>query len=262
MSTATPTHQPGMGLIPQSQYPDHPDAQRPPLPMEGVLAVPPYLDFRDLVDIPIQDQDGVNCCTAGAVSSLVAFERAMQKLPYFPPSMLFNYYYSRKRLNITGDNGSTLSAALASAVNEGMCSELAPAQAGRWEFDPNQVETPPDAAAIFASKHHRASWHWSVPNTADAIVQALIRQHPVALGIPVYGYFMAPGPSGIIQEGGPFIGNHGVAFWGFDLRPSSPTYRRFLVRNQWRLSWGANGYGWLSMDHPTFDAWVIARETA
>ena len=264
MSTAVPTtHQPGMGLIPQSHYPDHPDAQRPALPMDTVIGIPEYLDFRTVVDIPVQDQDGVNCCTAGAVSGLVAFERAMQGEAYFPPSMLFNYAYSRKRLGITGDNGSTLSAALASAVNEGICSEGVPAAAGRWEFDPALVAVMPNDAAVFAAKHHRASWHWSVPNTTDGIFQALVRHHPVCFGMAVYGGFMAPGLGGLIPEpGGTFIGNHGVTFWGYDLRPGSPTYQHFLLRNQWGLGWADNGYGWLPMDYPVYDCWVIARESA
>lgn len=257
MSAPAPTIPPrAFGWIPSN--PQHPDSRRPLVALTPIAAPPPVVDLAPQMG-PVLDQDGIGCCTAGSVASLVQHAHVHAGQPDWSPSLLFNYWFSRKRLNLqNADQGSTISCALASAVDEGICSQDGTQRPGVWLFDPAQVNVEPSADAIFAAKHHQATQYRGVLANVNAVLQVLASGWPVAFGITVYSSFYLAQSSGIIPMPQPqeqILGGHAMCFCGYDLP------RQLLkVKNQWG-DWGPNGgYLWLPFGYPFSDCWTIAKE--
>lgn len=260
-SPVTTIHGHGLGWVPSD--PHHPDSHRPLL-ATAPIPVPETIDLSADMG-PVLNQGSIGCCTAAATSSLVMHAHITGKQKDFTPSMLFNYWFSRKRLGWQNvDQGSTCANALASAVNEGICAQDQPIK-GQWVFDPAKVNVEPTEDAIIAAQHHRANWHWGVQADAAHIAQALAHGYPVQFGMTVYSGFYQYWETGIVPlpvahdtvEGG-----HSMVICGLD-----QARQLWLVKNSWGPLNPAGtcpypGYLWLPMSYPVWDCWVVARESS
>lgn len=88
----------------------------------------------------------------------------------------------------------------------------------------------------------------------DEVVQAVITQGPVVIGIPWYEQMYETRPSGLVEVGGKLVGGHCITLIGYhpNMRingePYANRYRVFRWVNSWGTSYGKAGTGLIKYD--------------
>jgi C1A family cysteine protease len=96
-----------------------------------------------------------------------------------------------------------------------------------------------------AAKYKAKSWSKLTDGDYNAIKSQIASGNPVVIGIPVYPDFDSLDDSNPIYDNtdGTSRGNHAVCVVGYD-----DSKKAVKIINSWGISWGINGYGWISYD--------------
>lgn len=82
-------------------------------------------------------------------------------------------------------------------------------------------------------------WAWTLPPMIDA----LLTQGPVVLGINWYAGMDEPDRDGFLHPTGELVGGHAILATGIDVER-----KKIRLKNSWGQEWGENGRAWLSFD--------------
>jgi|GEM_PF-1339687 hypothetical protein len=214
--------------------------------------LPPAVDLRPFCT-PVRNQGNLGSCSAFAMTGIMEAMMNVQgrgaelrKIGHLSP--LFFYYAERKRMEAAGtipqatkkDTGAYLETAAASAVKDGAPPEATvPYLDGRPALAYHASDADYQAAAPYRSgKASRAT-------TIQGLKTALMKKHPILIGIPVYPSFMTRTVARTGEMPMPFrgeepAGGHAVAMVGYD-----DAKEAFLVRNSWGTDWAQKGYFWM-----------------
>jgi len=200
----------------------------------------------------IEDQLAIGSCTANAVVS------ACEAIKPGHLSRLFNYYHTRALENRLGQSGAALRDAVKVATKLGLPSETL------WPYDESKADVLPPADVSDEAIKHKVLQYQRIDLTGDWLTRAnniksaLSQGFPVVFAMPVTTQFAqltkstAKGYAGKAYPWWPVIGNHAMAFYGYD--------RDFLhAENSWGTSWGDAGR-WslrIGLVEDIFEAWAI-----
>jgi hypothetical protein len=90
-------------------------------------------------------------------------------------------------------------------------------------------------------------WAFSI----DDVIDALVAQGPVVLGIPWYDSMYRTRPSGLIDVSGKVVGGHCILATGYSPKQRflkeglSKTFEVIRLRNSWGPTYGNGGDGWI-----------------
>ena len=187
---------------------------------------------------PVEDQGRIGSCTANAAVGALEYLYNRRDGQCKDLSRLFVYFNTRRlRGDVQQDNGAQINEAMAAVLAFGAC------ESNLWPYDTSRfIEQPPEQAYL-NGRNYEAINYARVAGPAGCIPA-------LAAGIPVvYGTFMPQrcyqeaGSTGLVpkttpeERSNPLSGGHCMLIVGYDLDTE-----RFLVRNSWGTSWGAQGY--------------------
>lgn len=225
--------------------------------------IPKSATLRSSVGV-IEDQGSIGSCTANATCSAV--ELICEKTQPRSLSRLFNYYCSRDRDSMLGQEGATMRSAIKAAAKEGLpLEEIYP-----YLVDIRDVK-PPQAVYDIAAKTRLLKYERIQVNLNEslslqhAIKSAISEGYPVVVAMRISTQFMQlKGKNQLEQNylGAPlyysippwsYAGNHAVVITGY-------SGDQIELENSWGTSWGDNGMGYIAattLDSDVYEAWVI-----
>src|SRR5437764_8312443 len=238
--------------------PDLPDARDflYAAPPEVLAELPPKADLRDECP-PVYDQGNLGSCTANAIAGAYEFDQTRQGLPDFMPSRLFIYYNERTlEGTVDSDSGAMIRDGIKSVAKLGVCPE------DEWPYDPARFRYRPSVKCFKDAAKHQAVVYRNVLQSLPQLRGCIASGKPVVFGFSVYESFesrevartgVVPMPERREKQ----VGGHAVLAVGYD-----DTDERFIVRNSWGASWGADGYctmpyGYLTSPQLAADFWAI-----
>jgi hypothetical protein len=87
-----------------------------------------------------------------------------------------------------------------------------------------------------------ASYWWAFG--VEQVIDAVIQQGPVVVGIPWYQGMYSTQPGGLVRLSGPMVGGHAIMVNGYD--PAHPQFGEVLIWTQsWGTGYGLNGTGYV-----------------
>jgi hypothetical protein len=132
---------------------------------------------------PVYNQGDYQSCTVNAIVAIIQYLRRAANLSNVMPSRMFVYWFSRlANGTVEMDAGSTVQAAVQSAIDHGCCNELI------WPYSREDLYSSPSAAAVADAAHHVVSGKESVAGL-DGIRTLLSRRQPVATGLLLFDSF-------------------------------------------------------------------------
>ena len=201
------------------------------------------------------DQGPLGSCTANA--GLYAFKRVLQinGQPDFEPSRLFVYYNARSEDTKNEDAGASIRDMIKGLAKYGVCSEE------KWKYIINKFAEKPSVEAFLEALDHQAIKYERLPQTKEAIKDAIYRGYPVVYGKLLYESFMSeevartgivPTPKKCWEQN---IGGHGMVSFDYD---KDGTFEP----NSWGREWGIDGVCHIPWDYILdpklcFDFWII-----
>jgi hypothetical protein len=209
-------------------------------------------------DGPVEDQDGIGCCTAMGVKT--AMQRLRSKAKKFVvESALFNYWGSRKLLGWTGDSGATVKAAMQAAHIYGECSE-----ADFSLVDRNLNRTPPEPIRQAALKNKVTAYYrldhpgMTALQLHESLQTAMAVSGQIVVGgFTVYSNYVKAKVNGLFPDpvkGLKIVGGHCVAFEGYDEGLYIGNKRgAYMFKNSWSPSW-APEFKFNGKDMPGYNA--------
>jgi hypothetical protein len=207
--------------------------------------LPPSLDLmapgRELPEgLPFYQGSIGSCgpCSAAAAILYADVKAGRKGLP--PPSRLFIYYTTRRRLGtIPQDSGVSNAAMVRALAESGYCDEdLCP-------YAPRRFRERPTEAAFAQAAGRKLTDARPVPQDLDAMRACLAAGRPIIVGFAAYPSLVteAVDRTGLIPLPGDDeerIGGHDVLVVGYD-----DDRQAFRVLNSWGAHWGEGGFGWL-----------------
>jgi C1A family cysteine protease len=206
---------------------------------------------------PVGEQDILkNCSSEAVISAFQCVERKQNKgkinMDYVSPSVLFNYFYSRKLLgNTSYDSGTSVEASLG-AMMVGVAEEK------YWPFDKSRVnDTPTEEAQLNALKHSVSQWDQLEP-TLENIKTSLANGYPVIFSFLVNKTMDKWFSNRNDQISTRFllqidqfsrediVAAHSILIIGYDDTYTRQQGGAFLCRNSWGNNFGLDGHFWFS----------------
>ena len=184
------------------------------------------LDYRPQLG-PIRDQGTRPTCLAHA--STTAHEHARGSTLALSTEYL-HYFAAGDDSTHAGVDFPNVSRAL-----------LAPGQPTETDC-PSHRDEPPPAWTPPADVILYRRQSISTTQTPDDVEALLDAGHVPVLGISTTDTFYAPAAPWIMSPTGPIRGLHAVVAVGMG---TTPTTRRFLIRNSWGMDWADAGHAWL-----------------
>ena len=200
-------------------------------------ALPPSVDLRDEYP-PVYDQGQLGSCTGNGWAGAVEFLLKKQGLQDFTPSRLFIYYNEREIENdVSTDAGASISDGAHVVSTQGCPHEAL------WPYIIDNFAEPPPAAAYQDGLLHLALQVQQVSQDLTSMKEVLASGLPIVIGFTVFPSFETATVTrtGTVPLPGHHersVGGHCVVLVGYDDSQS-----RFIIRNSWGPSWGAQGYG-------------------
>jgi C1A family cysteine protease len=191
---------------------------------------PATVDLRPELG-PIRDQGQRPTCLVFAASSSHEHARG-QAIPLSAEAL---FQGSKKRDGLPSKLGTTVSAAMATAEEDGQCDEVA------WPYG-DAVASDPDAP-YFRARADSNEQHDLVASCRTSLAAG----RPVLLVLRIADSWFSVGKTGRIPSPGPadqLEGMHAVAAVGYD-----DSQQSLIIRNSWGLGWGEAGYAWLPYDY-------------
>ena len=240
----------------KNSIPDHRDNLFKFAPKLTEAQLPPKADLRSPIDW-MYDQGNEGSCTAQSSSSVVRFERKLEKLPEIDPSRNFLYWCERNlEGDVATDSGAQIRTAMKVLNQTGICHE------SLWGYGPSTLFATPAKAAYIDAAKNIVSQYNSIDQNHSDLRACLADGHPFVFGFAVYDSFMtdAVTNTGVVpmpttdekQKGG-----HAVMAVGYD-----DASRMYIVMNSWSAKWGDKGYFYMPyayMEDPNLSAdfWTI-----
>lgn len=223
--------------------------------------VEPFMDRVSLREFfpSVKDQGHEGVCTgetAAAVAGAISAIGHQGKLDLSPQ---FNYYYSRKYANMTGDVGASPRNMCRSVRNYGLCLD------SEWPLTKG-IDVEPSAAAISSALTRKGMDYAVIPldehlayNMMSAQAEGLIvlfafycRDWMLDVYGPLgsIGHKAPPMPSGNV---GPneIVGGHIVPFVGYDKTMFPESGGAFILQNSWATTWGDAGFWSMEVNQAT-----------
>lgn len=214
----------------------------------------------------IEDQGKIGSCTANAVVSAVEIicQRAEKHRDL---SRLFNYYGSRKRDNLLGQEGAMLRSACKAAVNDGLPLE------SLYPYLPDIRDQEPPASVYTEAAKTRVTRYERIVidrtkdgfNVWHAMKSAISEGHPVVVAMFLSSQFpklkgknyVEQNYLGCMNQMPPapysYIGNHAMVVTGYD-------GDQVEMENSWGTEFGDQGMAYIAattFDRDVYEAWVI-----
>jgi C1A family cysteine protease len=219
------------------------------------VRLPSVVDLRSYCT-PIEDQGSLGSCTGQAIAGAIEMLNKRNNKPT-DVSRLFIYYYERLiEGTVNYDSGAYIRDGIKACYTYGAPLERL------WPHDIGKFRTRPSESANIDAAQRKVTLYERATDF-DACINALSNGYSVVVGFTVYTSFMTP----IVYKSGimPYpntkkekiLGGHAVLLVGYD-----NTAQRFIARNSWGTSWGANGYFYMPFDvikntNMSADFWVI-----
>jgi C1A family cysteine protease len=174
-------------------------------------------------------------------------------------SRFFIYYNCREAMgNTMADTGASMRLGIKTLVKFGVCSEA------KWPYEDWRFSVKPRWECYDEGLVHRIVRYYRLSILGD-MLDCLSQGFPFGCGISVYSNFYESQVVGSgeldlpVQGVDTFKGGHGVLIVGND----DPT-QRFIARNSFGASWGADGYFTLPYEYLTRrglagDFWTVRR---
>lgn len=221
-----------------------------------------YLVLPDFVDLsfwcsPIEDQGGLNACTAHAGVALIEYFERKSFGVYIDASRRFLYKVARNLMQQTGDSGASVRETIKAMVLFGVPPEE------YCPYDEADFDTEPESFCYAYAQNYQAINYFRLDNSVlqsrELLAQiklVLVAGFPCMFGFTVYdSIHTAANTKGHIpyptkdskREGG-----HAAVAVGYDDSKqvkNAPHPGAFLIRNSWGVDWGDRGYGWLPYDY-------------
>ena len=219
------------------------------------VRLPSVVDLRSYCT-PIEDQGQLGSCTGQAIAGAIEMLNKRNNKPT-DVSRLFIYYYTRLlEGTVNYDSGAYIRDGIKSCYTYG-----APLES-LWPHVIGKFRTRPSASANTDAARRKVTLYERATNF-DACINALSNGYSVVVGFTVYSSFMT---STVVRTGimpypntrkEKILGGHAVLLVGYD-----SLAQRFIARNSWGTSWGANGYFYMPYDvikntNMSADFWVI-----
>jgi len=219
------------------------------------VRLPSVVDLRSYCT-PIEDQGSLGSCTGQAIAGAIEMLNKRNNKPT-DVSRLFIYYYTRLlEGTVNYDSGAYIRDGIKACNHYGAPLERL------WPHDIGKFRTRPSESANIDAAQRKVTLYERATDF-DACINALSNGYSVVVGFTVYTSFMTP----IVYKSGimPYpntrkekiLGGHAVLLVGYD-----NLAQRFIARNSWGTSWGANGYFYMPYDvikntNMSADFWVI-----
>ena len=227
--------------------------------------VPSEADLQSSVGF-IEDQGQIGSCTANATCS--AIELICEKTAPRSLSRLFNYYCSRARDNMLGQDGATLRSAIKAAANEGLpLEEIYPYLPDIRDVKPSQE------IYDIAAKTQLLQYERIVPDLNSgymfplwhAVKSAISDGFPVVIAMRVSNQFLSLRGKNMAEQnylgcmnGDPpapyfYVGNHALIVTGY-------SGDQINLENSWGTGWGHGGMGYIgatTLESDVYEAWVV-----
>lgn len=233
--------------------PDLPDMRDWVLPSSAAPPIlPPLVDLRTVVPLPIDNQLQANSCTGNGTGSLFAFVDKKQGGANIKPSRLQIYYDARFLAGLhTVDQGAYIRDALKTLALRGAAPEEL------WPYDLTRINVAPPQSVYDEAWLHQAIAYLRVQQTETELKACLADGYPFVIGSMLYENFYSIGADGMCPApSGRAVGGHAylvVGYRDFD--------RRFICQNSWGSGWGASGFFYVPYDYlttgPSSDCWTI-----
>lgn len=230
----------------------HRHMQTKPL-VAGKAKLPDSVDLRSNDNMKVFDQGDLGSCTANATAAAFHFCEVKEAIREFIPSRLFIYYNARYiEDNIDGE-GCSITDAVKSLCEWGVCPE------STWPYSDDREDDQPSDSCYAEAAKHVATTACAVGTDINDLKCCLSRGLPFAFGFDVYDSFWSIDSSGMMpmpssDEG--IAGGHAVCAVGYD-----DSKQVLIVRNSWGQGWGDNGFFYMPYQFVTdvgvFDAWCI-----
>lgn len=226
----------------------------------STIPLPVTIDLRMTGCVPpVLNQLALGSCTANATSSALGFSLNKKKKPFWTPSRLFIYYYTRLLQDINSineDTGASLRNTLKSVATYGVCSE------NNWSYENPDVRFTlrPPKNTILAAKTHIANFNYlAVSQTLDGIKTALYLGNPIVFGILLYESFEKVNTNGKVPlpnvSREKLLGGHAMLIVGVNATD-------FIVKNSYGTSFGDRGFCYIPHSYVlnkklAQDFWVV-----
>jgi C1A family cysteine protease/uncharacterized tellurite resistance protein B-like protein len=239
--------------------------------------LPAQVDLRSFMST-VENQAAANSCTANAVVG--GYEYIMNRVGKAVDfSRLFVYYNARvEGLEYFGgdkiqDQGSSISLALASLQDKGVCYESTWPYTVRDNGQVKNINAEPSEEAYSEAEAllDRPKFQWEAPEKVPldlyTMKHCLAEGYPFIFGLRLFDSFDQAREKGRVplpdtsDAGRKAHGNHAMLCVGY--RDSA---QMFIVRNSWGEDWGDGGYCYIPYDYMTnpdlcFDCWKIKGTT-
>lgn len=221
------------------------------------LSLPEAVDLRGWFT-PVEDQGGINSCTACAAVGLVEYFQFRSFGEYTEASPAFLYKVTRNQMGIKGDLGASLRDTIKAMVVFGVAPEK------HWPTTVERFDEEPSPFCYSYAQSYQATSYFNL-DPVGMLPEDLLTQIKIVLaaGFPaMFGLSMFESifDSKTIKKGKiplpnkteRLIGSHALVAVGYDddkWIKNSTVPGAFRVRNSWGKEWGKEGYGWLSYDY-------------
>lgn len=192
----------------------------------------------------IQDQGPYGASVVNAIAYSIRLVRKTRKLPDFPPSRFFLYYFARllEGRNKEQDSGIYISSGLEALAKHSVCSE------GLWAYDDKKVYATPSEYATTAARSHEPMGYMCVAQNEKNLKTLLLHGYPIVFGFTVFASFMSAataksgiwsGPTSTDEQNG---GQAAVLIgYADDGKGEDVTEGFFIVANSFSRKWGVQG---------------------
>lgn len=219
------------------------------------VRLPSVVDLRSYCT-PIEDQGALGSCTGQAIAGAIEMLNKRNNKPT-DVSRLFIYYYTRLlEGTVNYDSGAYIRDGIKACNHYGAPLERL------WPHDIGKFRTRPSESANIDAARRKVTLYERATNF-NACINAISNGYSVVVGFTVYSSFMTPivARTGIMPypntKKEKILGGHAVLLVGYD-----SLSQRFIARNSWGTSWGANGYFYMPYaviqnTNMSADFWVI-----
>lgn len=208
--------------------------------------------------IPVEDQEGLNSCTANAGVSLLEYFVKKVYGVSVDASRLFLYKTTRNLLQFKEDQGAFIRSTIGAMRLFGVLPEK------YWEYDEDKVNDEPPAFCYSFAQNYKALKYFRLDGVSVSeealltrIKYYIYKGFPLMFGFTVYQSIRDAKVTGEIpfpHERETLRGGHAVVAVGYDDdkeiadKNGGTKVGAIKIRNSWG-DWGEDGYGWIPYDY-------------
>jgi C1A family cysteine protease len=214
---------------------------------------PKSTERRNIALFPYRyDQGNIGSCVGHGTAEVFRLVLGVNNMPDFEPSRLFAYFIARRDKD--NDTGASIRDAFKALNKFGLCSEIS------WPYMESKFNILPDEPIFKEAENHQIVRYESLPQTKEAIMDALSRGYPIVYGKKLFSSFMTdrvartgiiPMPRRCEKE----IGGHCMLITDYDEAGT-------VELNSWSINWGQRGvcqvpWEYVLDNRKAFDFWTL-----